>query len=180
MTAVHFGGGGRPSVPPPAIIGNKGYGLLRLVEAGLPVPPGFVLGTEWCHRFHECGDRLPPELEPVLDSSIRELERVTGCRLGDRRRPLLVSVRSGAAASMPGMMDTVLNLGLNDNSVRGLIEKKEGRRERRAEVDPDPAILAEVFPAGAPPDFRCYAGPGCDRCGGSGYKGRRRSASGSP
>ena len=118
---VHFGGGARPVVPPRPAIGNKAYGLLRLVEAGLPVPPGFVLGTEWCRRFHAEGKQLPAELNAALEAGLRELERATGCRLGDRRKPLLVSVRSGAAASMPGMMQTVLNVGLTEAALQGLI-----------------------------------------------------------
>ena len=118
---VQFGGGARPVVPPPAVIGNKAWGLLRLVAAGLPVPPGFVLGTEWCRRFHANGEQLPPELDAVLAAGMGGLERATGCRFGDRRRPLLVSVRSGAAVSMPGMMETVLNVGLNADALHGLI-----------------------------------------------------------
>lgn len=121
LELIHFGAGARPTVPLPAVIGNKAHGLLRLVEAGLPVPPGFVLSTEWCRRFHANGKRLPAEFEAVLEAGIRELERVTGSRLGDRRRPLLVSVRSGAAVSMPGMLETVLNVGLTEDALQGLI-----------------------------------------------------------
>jgi pyruvate,orthophosphate dikinase len=121
LETIQFGAGARPAVPLPAVIGNKAHGLLRLVEAGLPIPPGFILSTEWCRRFHASGEQLPAEFEPVLEAGIRELERVTGLRLGDRRRPLLVSVRSGAAVSMPGMMETVLNVGLNEDALQGLI-----------------------------------------------------------
>jgi pyruvate,orthophosphate dikinase len=165
--AIHFGGGARPAVPPLAVIGNKAHGLLRLVEAGLPVPAGFVLGTEWCRRFHANGERAPAELDPVLDAGIRELERVTGSRLGDRRRPLLVSVRSGAAVSMPGMMVTVLNVGLNDDALQGLIRSTghprfawdtyrrfiQGYGETVCGLSGDPfeeVVAAEVRRAGVP------------------------------
>jgi pyruvate,orthophosphate dikinase len=106
---------------PLAVIGNKALGLQHLVQAGLPVPPGFVLSTECCRRFLASGKSMTPELESLLDAGVRELEKMTRCRLGDRRRPLLVSVRSGAAVSMPGMMQTILNVGLNDDALHGLI-----------------------------------------------------------
>lgn len=102
------------AVPPAEAIGNKAHNLARMVRIGLRVPPAFVLGTAWCAR----ADRLrPADWMPAVQA----LERATGRRLGDPRRPLLLSVRSGAAVSMPGMMETLLNIGLNDAAVQGLV-----------------------------------------------------------
>src|SRR5512132_4151316 len=105
------------------LLGGKGASLAERATIGLPVPPGFTITTEACKAYYDSGEKWPEGLAEQLDEYILKLEGVTGKRLGDPHDPLLVSVRSGAAASMPGMMDTVLNLGLNDNSVKGLIEK---------------------------------------------------------
>jgi pyruvate,orthophosphate dikinase len=105
----------------PASVGAKGYNLMRMHDAGLPVPPAFVVSTEICRQFLAGGERLPAALTDVLAASIRRLENTTGRSFGGRRNPLLISVRSGAPVSMPGMMESILNVGLNDLTVNGLI-----------------------------------------------------------
>jgi pyruvate,orthophosphate dikinase len=102
------------------LLGGKGAGLAEMTRAGLPVPPGFTLTTEVCLAFYEAGRTLPGALSDEIHDSMRELERRTGKGFGKAANPLLVSVRSGARVSMPGMMDTILNLGLNDETVIGL------------------------------------------------------------
>src|SRR5262245_2587465 len=102
------------------LLGGKGIGLAEMTAIGLPVPAGFTVTTEACREYMRLGGTLPDGLTGQVDEAIARLERQTGKRLGDARDPLLVSVRSGAAVSMPGMMDTILNLGLNDVAVEGL------------------------------------------------------------
>src|SRR5271165_5270296 len=102
------------------LLGGKGAGLSEMTSAGLPVPPGFTITTEVCLEFYRLGRRLPEGLEADIDKAVRELERRTGKTFGNGPNPLLVSVRSGASVSMPGMMDTILNLGLNDRTVAAL------------------------------------------------------------
>jgi pyruvate,orthophosphate dikinase len=102
------------------LLGGKGAGLAEMTRAGLPVPPGFTLTTDVCLAFYEAGRRLPDGIPAQVRASMVELERRTGKGFGDAQNPLLVSVRSGARVSMPGMMDTILNLGLNDETVAGL------------------------------------------------------------
>ena len=102
------------------LLGGKGAGLAEMTRAGLPVPPGFTITTEACLKYYELGGEMPEGLMDSVHDAIHELERRTGKGFGDAKNPLLVSVRSGARVSMPGMMDTILNLGLNDTSVRGL------------------------------------------------------------
>jgi len=102
------------------LLGGKGAGLAEMTRAGLPVPPGFTLTTEVCLAFFKAGRRLPDGLSEQIRASMRELESRTGKGFGNAANPLLVSVRSGARVSMPGMMDTILNLGLNDETVAGL------------------------------------------------------------
>ncbi|MGH9990130.1 MAG: PEP/pyruvate-binding domain-containing protein, partial [Nitrososphaera sp.] len=102
------------------LLGGKGAGLAEMTRLGLPVPPGFIITTEICEKFYEAGRRLPDGLMDEVRKSIRRLESLTGKGFGDCENPLLVSVRSGAPVSMPGMMDTILNLGLNDETVEGL------------------------------------------------------------
>ncbi len=99
-------------------VGNKAWGLLRMVQAGLPIPPAFVLPTAWCRRTQTADQ---PVLRQTLATGITRLQSATGLEFGASRRPLLVSVRSGAAVSMPGMMETVLNIGLNAETVEALI-----------------------------------------------------------
>ena len=103
-----------------ALLGGKGAGLAEMTNAGLPVPPGFTITTEACNAYFASGQRFPDGLWDQVLEGVRATERQAGKRLGDAKDPLLVSVRSGAAMSMPGMMDTVLNLGLNDESRAGL------------------------------------------------------------
>ncbi|HYH92261.1 MAG TPA: PEP/pyruvate-binding domain-containing protein, partial [Candidatus Saccharimonadales bacterium] len=103
------------------LLGGKGAGLAEMTKAGLPTPPGFTITTEACNDYFANGEQLPEGLwEDVLEA-VRQVEASTGKGFGDPANPLLVSVRSGAKFSMPGMMDTVLNLGLNEATVQGLI-----------------------------------------------------------
>jgi pyruvate, orthophosphate dikinase len=110
------------------LLGGKGAGLAEMTRLGLPVPPGFIITTEICEKFYEAGKRLPDGLMDEVRNSIKRLEDLTGKRFGDCENPLLVSVRSGAPVSMPGMMDTILNLGLNEDTVEGLA-KQSGKPE---------------------------------------------------
>ncbi|MEA3045013.1 MAG: pyruvate, orthophosphate dikinase [Sphingomonadales bacterium] len=103
-----------------ALLGGKGANLAEMASIGLPVPPGFTISTEMCGRYYAEGERIPDDLRAEAAEGIAHIERVTGRKFGDAADPLLVSVRSGARVSMPGMMDTVLNLGLNDATVEGL------------------------------------------------------------
>ena len=96
------------------ILGGKGANLAEMTSIGLPVPQGFTVSTEACTAYYEDGKQISPEICAQIDNKLAELEAETGKKLGDPTNPLLVSVRSGARESMPGMMDTVLNLGLND------------------------------------------------------------------
>ncbi|MHB8197798.1 MAG: pyruvate, phosphate dikinase [Vulcanimicrobiaceae bacterium] len=102
------------------LLGGKGAGLAEMTAAGLPVPSGFTITTQACLAYYAAGDRFPDGLHEQVEAAMRTLEGRTGKRFGDPANPLLVSVRSGARASMPGMMDTILNLGLNDATVLGL------------------------------------------------------------
>ena len=104
-----------------ALLGGKGAGLSEMTNAGLPVPPGFIITTEACNAYYDAGKELPEGLWDGVVAHMKELEAQTGKGFGNVDNPLLVSVRSGAAFSMPGMMDTVLNLGLNPDTVQGLI-----------------------------------------------------------
>lgn len=111
-----------------ALLGGKGAGLAEMTKLGLPVPPGFIITTDICEKFYEAGKRLPDGLMDEVRKSVRKLEAATGKKFGDPANPLLVSVRSGAAVSMPGMMDTILNLGLNDQTVEGLARQSNDAR----------------------------------------------------
>ncbi|MDQ7040704.1 MAG: pyruvate, phosphate dikinase [Rhodothermus sp.] len=110
------------------LLGGKGANLAEMSAIGLPVPPGFTITTEACAYFHEHGGKWPAGLEEQVREGIRHIEQLMGARFGDPERPLLVSVRSGAAISMPGMMDTVLNLGINDQVVEGLARRTNNER----------------------------------------------------
>jgi pyruvate, orthophosphate dikinase len=124
-----FGGGkaaGRAAMR--YLLGGKGAGLAEMAHLGLPVPPGFTITTELCTHFYANGKNYPKDLQPQVEAALAEIGRITGKKFGDGENPLLVSVRSGARASMPGMMDTVLNLGLNDTTVAALAEKSGDRR----------------------------------------------------
>ncbi|HYQ82455.1 MAG TPA: PEP/pyruvate-binding domain-containing protein, partial [Rubrobacter sp.] len=109
------------------LLGGKGSGLAEMSNLGLPVPPGFTITTEACRAYMEAG-KMPDGLMESVAEYLGELEEATTKRLGDTENPLLVSVRSGASASMPGMMDTVLNLGLNDTAVEGLAHRTGDER----------------------------------------------------
>jgi len=109
------------------LLGGKGANLAEMANLGLPVPPGFTISTEVCAYFYANGKTYPPELKTQVMSGLDHVGKLTGKRFGDAANPLLISVRSGARASMPGMMDTVLNLGLNDVTVEA-VEKKSGDR----------------------------------------------------
>ncbi|MBI2773322.1 MAG: pyruvate, phosphate dikinase, partial [Chloroflexi bacterium] len=111
-----------------SLLGGKGAGVAEMTNAGLPVPPGFTISTEACNAYFSAGKRLPPGLWEQVEKGLARLERAAGKTFGDTHDPLLVSVRSGAAMSMPGMMDTVLNLGLNDDAVRGLATLTKNER----------------------------------------------------
>src|SRR5262245_10054320 len=102
-------------------LGGKGAGLAEMTNAGLPVPPGFTITTEACNDYFAAGEQLPGGLWEDIREAVAEVERRTGKGFGNPENPLLVSVRSGAKFSMPGMMDTVLNLGLNEQTLHGLI-----------------------------------------------------------
>jgi pyruvate, orthophosphate dikinase len=110
------------------LLGGKGAGLAEMAHLGLPVPPGFTITTEVCTYFYANGKTYPKDLKGQVEAALAEIGRRTGKIFGDGKNPLLVSVRSGARASMPGMMDTVLNLGLNDVTVKALAEKSGDRR----------------------------------------------------
>ena len=102
------------------LLGGKGAGLAEMTNAGLPVPPGFTITTETCNEYYRNGKQFPAETIDQVHAALRDVEQATGKRFGDPANPLLVSVRSGSKFSMPGMMDTILNLGLNDVTVEGL------------------------------------------------------------
>jgi pyruvate,orthophosphate dikinase len=101
-------------------LGGKGAGLAEMTNAGLPVPPGFTISTAACNLYYEMGGKVPPAIDAEIATHVKRLEKAAGATLGSTENPLLVSVRSGAKFSMPGMMDTILNLGLNDAAVEGL------------------------------------------------------------
>src|SRR5262252_2534199 len=107
------------------VLGGKGAGLAEMCRAGLPVPPGFTISTVVCNIYFETGNKVPSEVESQMGDALAKLESEIGRKLGDTADALLVSVRSGAKFSMPGMMDTILNLGLNDKTVLAL-EAKSG------------------------------------------------------
>ena len=123
-------GGGRAdgSVEDKDRLGGKGAHLAEMSRLGLPVPPGFTISTDVCAAYYEQGRKLPEALKPMVDDALKEMAAITGAHFGDVQHPLLVSVRSGARVSMPGMMDTVLNLGLNDDTVEGLATRAGDRR----------------------------------------------------
>src|SRR6516165_1427268 len=148
------------------LLGGKGANLAEMCLIGLPVPAGFTLTTEVCNYFTAHKKTYPPELKAEVDAALRKTEEVMGARFGDAKNPLLVSCRSGARVSMPGMMDTVLNIGLNEATLRGLIEKTQNERfgwdtyhrfvqmygdvvlglkpQTKTEIDPFEAILEDM------------------------------------
>lgn len=104
------------------LLGGKGAGLAEMSRSGVPVPPGFTITTDVCRYYYDHGRRVPPELQGQIKTAMDKLEKVSGKKFGDPQNPLLVSVRSGAKFSMPGMMDTILNLGTNDVVVEGMVQ----------------------------------------------------------
>ena len=127
---VYFFGGGKAEgkASMRASLGGKGAGLHEMTRIGVPVPPGFTITTDVCTYYYAHGGRYPKRLEVDVRLALGRVEKILGKRFGDENDPLLVSVRSGARESMPGMMDTVLNLGLNDQTVRGLIRRTQDPR----------------------------------------------------
>ena len=110
------------------LLGGKGANLAEMTNLGLPVPQGFTITTEACTKYYEDGKEISPEIQDQINEYIGKMEEITGKKFGDKENPLLVSVRSGARASMPGMMDTILNLGLNEEVVEVLAEKSNNPR----------------------------------------------------
>src|SRR5262245_47191294 len=105
-----------------ALLGGKGANLAEMSNLGLPVPPGFTITTEVCTYYYKHNQSYPPDLKSAVEAALSHVGELANASFGDPKRPLLVSVRSGARASMPGMMDTVLNLGLNPTTVEGLAQ----------------------------------------------------------
>src|SRR6478735_3601584 len=123
QTVYPFGGGAAYDdrrAKDKTVTGGKGANLAEMASIGLPVPPGFTITTEECLRYLKEGANFSDELRSEVAKALNHIEKAVGKRFGDAADPLLVSVRSGARVSMPGMMDTVLNLGLNDETVQGL------------------------------------------------------------
>jgi len=127
---VYFFGGGKAegNAKMKELLGGKGANLAEMTNLGIPVPPGFTISTAVCAEYNKRKGKWPAGLAEEVDKNVRKLEKVMGAKLGDPNKPLLVSVRSGAAVSMPGMMDTVLNLGLNDDVIAGIIKKTKNPR----------------------------------------------------
>jgi len=127
---VYFFGGGKAdgNAKMKELLGGKGANLAEMTNIGVPVPPGFTIGTNVCDQYYKSGGKWPTGLQAEVDKNLAKLEKAMNARLGDPENPLLVSVRSGAAVSMPGMMDTVLNLGLNDDVIEGIIKKTRNPR----------------------------------------------------
>jgi pyruvate,orthophosphate dikinase len=126
---VFFFGGGQADghAGMKEILGGKGANLAEMTSIGIPVPPGFTISTEVCAEFNRRGQKIPVELRADILTALANVEKLMDMRFGDAEKPLLVSIRSGARASMPGMMDTVLNLGLNDKTVHGLAKMADER-----------------------------------------------------
>jgi pyruvate,orthophosphate dikinase len=116
------------------LLGGKGANLAEMTNIGLPVPQGFTITTEACTQYYEDGREINAEIQGQINEYIVKMEEITGKKFGDIENPLLVSVRSGARASMPGMMDTILNLGLNEQVVNVLAEKSGQELELLCQV----------------------------------------------
>lgn len=165
---VYFFGGGKAegSAEMKNLLGGKGANLAEMTNLGIPVPPGFTISTEVCNLYYENDRQYPLGLKEEVEENLRKLEEIMGAKFGDKENPLLVSIRSGARVSMPGMMDTILNLGLNDTTIQGLIAQTQDERfaydcyrrfiqmygdvvlglkpEGKDEIDPFEAILEEM------------------------------------
>src|SRR2546425_894911 len=127
---VYFFGGGKAdgTGTMKEELGGKGAGLAEMTNAGLPVPPGFTISTRACREYFQNGEKLPSGVDPEMFAALDKLEAMQGQKVGEGDNPLLVSVRSGAKFSMPGMMDTILNLGMNDKSVEALAKRSNSPR----------------------------------------------------
>jgi pyruvate,orthophosphate dikinase len=127
---VYFFGGGKAegNAKMKVLLGGKGANLAEMTNLGVPVPAGFTIATKVCSEYYKSGGKWPVGLDAEVDKNLAKLEKAMNAKLGDPAKPLLVSVRSGAAVSMPGMMDTVLNLGLNDEVIEGIIKKTKNPR----------------------------------------------------
>ena len=127
---VYFFGGGESegNATMRMLLGGKGANLAEMSNLDIPVPPGFTISTEVCKLYYENDKRYPTGLDKQIDENLVKLENALGAKFGDTENPLLLSVRSGAAVSMPGMMDTILNLGLNDDAIKGLIARSGNER----------------------------------------------------
>ena len=127
---IYFFGDGRAdgNAGMKKMLGGKGANLAEMTNLGIPVPPGFTITTEVCDAYYKNNKQYPKGLAEEIEQNLARLEKLMGAKLGDLNNPLLVSVRSGAAASMPGSMDTVLNLGLNDHTLQGLIQRTQKER----------------------------------------------------
>jgi len=127
---VYFFGGGKAEGKGKMneLLGGKGAGLAEMTNAGVPVPPGFTITTEACSLFYKNNLQLPKAIDQEMFQYLAKMERITGAKFGDLKDPLLLSVRSGSKFSMPGMMDTVLNLGLNEETLKGLVGKTKDER----------------------------------------------------
>ena len=123
---VYFFGEGTKDMK--KLLGGKGANLSEMTNIGLPVPPGFTITTETCITYYDNGQKYPDGFMDQVEMNMKKLEKAMGLDFGYVNDPLLVSVRSGAAVSMPGMMDTILNLGLNDKTVAGIIKKTGNKR----------------------------------------------------
>ena len=110
------------------LLGGKGANLAEMTNLGLPVPQGFTITTEACTQYYEDGRKINDDIKAEILEYITKMEEITGKKFGDKENPLLVSVRSGARASMPGMMDTIVNLGLNEEVVEVMAEKSNNPR----------------------------------------------------
>src|SRR5580765_8087782 len=127
---VYFFGGGKAdgNRNMKDLLGGKGSGLAEMTNAGLPVPPGLTITTEVCNIYYAEKQKIPAAIDREIVEHVKKLEKAAGATLGSTENPLLVSVRSGAKFSMPGMMDTILNLGLNDRAVEGLKRRTQNGR----------------------------------------------------
>src|SRR5437667_10452632 len=127
---VYFFGGGKAEgkADMKNLLGGKGANLAEMTNIGLPVPAGFTITTEVCNYYDAHNKTYPPELKAEVAEALKKTENVMAAKFGDAKNPLLVSCRSGARVSMPGMMDTVLNIGLNETTLKGLIDKTGSER----------------------------------------------------
>ena len=177
---VYFFGAGQAdgSAADRNLLGGKGANLAEMTRLGLPVPPGFTVTTDVCSEFYRNDEKLPDGLQEEMFAALQRVEQLMDAGFGDPKNPLLVSVRSGAAISMPGMMDTILNLGLNDEAVKGLAERADPRfaydsyrrliamygdvvlgvKDANPDIDPyDEALAAKKRAQGVEHDFELTA-----------------------